>query len=197
MPRACVRTPSASGKWAERARGGGKGRPVRSPWQGPGTAALGKERTSFLTHEVLVRGLLANILLYHPHLTPCRGLDPCRSQPAATWNADLSKWERSLPKVFLKAAPSLPTFRGKLTKLQATEKILSGNTALPWAVARCQEPHSHGLLHVELALPGSPQSPPLPTVSPIQRSFPYTCPASLAYVPHLAPVGLDFLVVCP
>lgn len=193
-PRDCVQTPSASGKWAESAGGGGKRRRVRPPPHGPGTAALGNGRTSFRTHEALVRCMLADTLLNHPHLAPCRGLDQSRSQPTATWNTALPEWERSLLKVFVKAVPSPLTSRDKLIKLRATGKCYLA-MPLPWAAARCRGLHRHGLLHAELVLPGSPPSPPLPTVSPTQRPSPYTCPASLACVLRLAPAGLGFPAV--
>lgn len=117
-----MQTPSASGKWAESAGGGGKRRRVGPPPHGPGTAALGNGRTSFRTHEALVRCKLADTLLDHPHLAPCRGLDQSRSQPTATWNTALPEWERSLLKVFVKAVPSPLTSRDKLIKLRATGK---------------------------------------------------------------------------
>lgn len=155
MPRDCVQTPSASGKWAESAGGGGKRRRVRPPPHGPGTAALGNGRTSFRTHEALVRCKLADTLLDRPHLAPCRGLDQSRSQPTATWNTALPEWERSLLKVFVKAVPSPLTSRDKLIKLRATGKCYLA-MPLPWAAARCRGLHRHGLLHAELVLPGSP-----------------------------------------
>lgn len=150
-----MQTPSASGKWAESAGGGGKRRRVGPPPHGPGTAALGNGRTSFRTHEALVRCMLADTLLDHPHLAPCRGLDQSRSQPTGTWNTALPEWERSLLKVFVKAVPSPLTSRDKLIKLRATGKCYLA-MPLPWAAARCRGLHRHGLLHAELVLPGSP-----------------------------------------
>lgn len=132
-----MQTPSASGKWAESAGGGGKRRRVRPPPHGPGTAALGNGKTSFRTHEALVRCMLADTLLDHPHLAPCRGLDQSRSQPTATWNTALPEWERSLLKVFVKAVPSPLTSRDKLIKLRATGKCYLA-MPLPWAAARCR-----------------------------------------------------------